>query len=133
MTDEPQRHAPPGTPRASRSAGGAPAAPDPWEPVVEAVAGGRICWSQDIVGKALRQSVDLRRPDGSVWRAYERLVVLPDNAGMLEPVLRQATTILALAARAVAAADTARIARSSGLFADTAALRGRYGAGPRQG
>ncbi|WP_137126145.1 hypothetical protein [Roseomonas sp. HF4] len=136
MTDDTQRPAPSWTPHASRSGDAAhvpPTAPDPWEPVIEPVVGGRVSRSQDICASTLRQVVELRRPDGSVWRAYERHVVLPDDATKSGRVVREATTILALAAGAVAASDTARIARGSDWIADIAAWRGHYGADPHEG
>lgn len=136
MTEDPHGPAPAWSSRASSPSDDAhcrPAASDPWEPIVEAVAGGQISRSQDIVAGALRQAVELRRPDGSVWRAYERLVVLPTDTTKLGRLVREATTTLALAANAVAASDSARIARGSGWIEDIAAARGRYGADPQQG
>jgi hypothetical protein len=102
-------------------------------PVVEEVPGGRISRSQDIAAGALVQLVELRRPDGSVWRAYERRVVLPKDASLLARLVGEATAILALAASAVAASDTARMSRSTGWITEIEAARGSYGAGLPQG
>ncbi len=69
--------------------------------------------AQDVVAGELRQAVDLRRPDGTVWRAYTRNLALPEEASAVARLVREATIILDLAARAIAAADTARAGRAA--------------------
>lgn len=104
-----------------------PRAPhDPFEPVITTIASGDLRRSQDIVGDGLLQAVDLLRPDGSVWRAYQRVVVLPSRGADVARVIREATEILILAAAAVAAAETARAARRAAMRDDAPAWHCTY-------
>jgi len=106
----------------------APLAPnDPFEPVIEAVAGGQLRRSQDVVAAGVLQAVDLIRPDGSFWRAYERLVVLPPHDADAARVMREATAILTLAAAAVMATETARSARRATTSLEAPPWRCTYG------
>ena len=89
--------------------------------VIGAIPGGQLEARQMLRGSVLMQQVSIRRPDGSVWTAYERDVTLPEDES--PKAVARAGQILFLASRAVCAADTARIGRF--MLANDAARRNR--------
>lgn len=78
---------------------------------VASIPGGLVARRQHREGGRLRQTVEIRRHDGSVWTAYARQLALPADPGEAERATEQASHVLALLAAALAAADTAREAR----------------------
>lgn len=78
---------------------------------------------QTLDGSRLSQSVELHRPGGTIWEAYTRAIQLPAEAGPRARLMLDATTVLDLAAGAIAAADAARQAR--GFAVDQLSLGGR--------
>jgi hypothetical protein len=86
---------------------------------VTTIPGGQVEQRQCRDGAQLRQTVEVRRHGGSVWTAYERHLALPADPDEAERATWQATHVLALFAQAMAAADTAREARSAMLGWDT--------------
>jgi hypothetical protein len=80
---------------------------------VTTISGGRVEQRQERMGERLRQTVEIRRRDGSVWTAYARQLALPADPGEAERATEQASCVLNLLAQAVAAADTARQARGT--------------------
>lgn len=76
-----------------------------------AIPGGQVEQHQHSDGTSLSQTVELRRPDGSVWTAYARRHPLPTDPAAASRATGQATSILTLLAGAVAAVDIARQAR----------------------
>ncbi|MCB4824577.1 hypothetical protein [Roseicella aerolata] len=85
---------------------------------VATIPGGRVEQRQCRDGAQLRQTVEIRRHGGPVWTAYARRFALPADPGEAERATGQATHVLALFAQAMAAADTAREARSAMLAWD---------------
>ena len=80
--------------------------------LIDAIPGGQVERRQHREGASLSQTIALRRQDGSVWTAYARQHPLPSDPGAANRATREASSILMLMAQAVAAADTARQARS---------------------
>jgi hypothetical protein len=80
---------------------------------VAAIPGGQVEQRQQREGMRLRQTVEIRRRDGSVWTAYARQFALPADPGEAARATERASHVLALLAQAVAAADTAREARGA--------------------
>lgn len=87
---------------------------------VATIPGGQVERRQQRDGHRLHQSVELRRRDGSVWTAYTSNLALPADPGEADRATQQASWVLGLLAQAVAAADTARQARSVMLDWDAA-------------
>ena len=82
------------------------------------IPGGQVERRQQRDGARLNQSVEVRRRDGSVWRAYARQLALPADPGEADRATEQAARVLDLLVQAVAAADTARQARGAMLAWD---------------
>ena len=80
---------------------------------VAMIPGGQVERRQLREGARLNQSVEVRRRDGSVWRAYARQLPLPADPGEADRAAGQAACVLDLLVQAVAAADLARQARSA--------------------
>jgi hypothetical protein len=80
---------------------------------VAMIPGGQVERRQLREGARLNQSVEVRRRDGSVWRAYARQLALPADPGEADRAADQAACVLDLLVQAVAAADLARQARGA--------------------
>lgn len=63
----------------------------------------------------LHQSIELRRPGGTVWTAHARTLPLPTEATGQARMIRDATVVLGLAAAAILATEQAREARAFGI------------------
>ena len=87
---------------------------------VATIPAGQVERRQQRDGDRLRQTVEVHRPDGSIWTAYARQLALPAEPGEADRATRQASCVLGLLAQAVAAADTARQARGTMLDWDSA-------------
>ncbi|MFC7474711.1 hypothetical protein ACFQS7_10125 [Dankookia sp. GCM10030260] len=80
---------------------------------VAMIPGGQVERRQLREGCRLRQTIEVHRRDGSVWTAYARQTALPKDPGEANRAAEQAACVLGLLAQAVAAADTARLARGA--------------------
>jgi hypothetical protein len=80
--------------------------------VVMAIPGGQLRRREVREDGLIVQWVEIRRPDGSIWTAYRRELPLPGDRAVAGEEASLATQVLAIAAGAVGAADTARIGRT---------------------